>query len=59
MTRTYCQKQKETPLKRCAKCQREWYMHNDICAECRDPYADMRAKLNTRDINGVVMNAGD
>ena len=57
--KTYCQNQKEKPLKVCVTCGKAWYMHADVCAECRDPYAEMRAKQDVRDLNGVVMNAGE
>lgn len=52
---TYDEAQVAKPLKRCPKCGRDWYMLAPICAECRNPYA----KPDVRDVNGVVMNAGE
>lgn len=54
--KTYCQNQKEKPLKACVSCGKSWYMHADVCAECRDPYADMRYRQDVRDVQGVVMD---
>jgi predicted amidophosphoribosyltransferase len=42
--KTYCQTQREKPLKVCRKCQKPWYMDDDLCMDCEDKYAARRAK---------------
>lgn len=54
--RTYDDRQIEKPLKRCAKCGRDWYMLAVICAECRDPYAEMRLAKDARDVQGTIID---
>lgn len=55
-SRTYCQTQREKPLKVCLRCQREWYMVDDICAECEDKYLLKRANARVTDAQGHDMS---
>lgn len=55
VSRTYCQTQREKPLKVCLRCKREWYMVDDICAECEDKYLLKRADANPNDTQGNYM----
>ena len=55
LNRTYCQNQREKPLKVCVKCQRPWYMTSDVCMECEDKYLLQRAKENQCDVQSNYM----
>ena len=62
--KTYDRNQVEKPLKVCGACGKAWYMHADLCAECRDPYATRAWRTQCGidrtqfgyDVNGVVID---